>query len=193
MSDLNQKIFERIEAWRTSKIQGKHPYVFLDGIWLKRSWGGEVKNVAVLVAVGVNEDGYREILGVAEGSKEDKESWLEFLRYLKRRGLKGVRLFVSDKCLGLVEALGQVYPQADWQRCTVHWYRNVLKDVPQSRRKEVAAMRKAIHAQEDAEAAREKAKAVEAKLKKMKLRKAAKRVAEGAAETLAYMSYPREH
>jgi len=193
VSDLNQKIFERIEAWRTSKIEGKHPYVFLDGIWLKRSWGGEVKNLAVLVAVGVNEDGFREILGVAEGSKEDKESWLEFLRYLKRRGLKGTRLFVSDKCLGLVEALGEVYPQADWQRCTVHWYRNVLKDVPQSRRKEVAAMLKAIHAQEDAEAAREKAKAVEGKLKKMKLRKAAKRVAEGAGETLAYMSYPREH
>ena len=193
VSDLNQKIFERIEAWRTSKIKGKHPYVFLDGIWLKRSWGGEVKNVAVLVAVGVNEEGYREILGVAEGSKEDKESWLAFLRYLKRRGLKGARLFVGDKCLGLVEALGQVYPQADWQRCTVHWYRNVLKDVPQSRRKEVAAMLKAIHAQEDLEAAREKAKAVEGKLKKMKLRKAAKRVAEGAGETLAYMSYPREH
>ena len=107
--------------------------------------------------------------------------------------MKQARLFISDKCLGLVEALGQVYPEANWQRCTVHWYRNVLKDVPQSRRKEVAAMLKAIHAQEDLEAAQEKAKAVEGKLKKMKLRKAAKRVAEGAGETLAYMSYPREH
>jgi putative transposase len=193
VSDLNQKIFERIEAWRTSKIHGKHPYVFLDGIWLKRSWGGEVKNLAVLVAMGVNGEGYREILGVAEGNQEDKQSWLEFLRYLKRRGLKGVRLLVSDKCLGLVEALGQVYPAADWQRCTVHWYRNVLKEMPNRRRKEVAAMLKAIHGQEDAEAAREKVKAVEGKLKKIKLRKAAKLVAEGAGETLAYMQYPREH
>ena len=193
VSDLNRKIYERIEKWRTSKIQGKHPYVFMDGIWLKRSWGGEVKNLAVLVAVGVNAGGYREILGVAEGNQEDKESWLEFLRYLKKRGLKGIRLVISDKCLGLVEALGQVYPDADWQRCTVHWYRNVLKEVPSTRRKEVAAMLKAIHAQEDGQAAREKAKAVEAKLKKMKLRKAAKLVAEGATETLAYMSYPREH
>lgn len=193
VSDLNQKIYERIERWRTSKIQGKHPYVFMDGIWLKRSWGGEVKNLAVLVAIGVNSGGYREILGVAEGNQEDKESWLEFLRYLKKRGLKGIRLAISDKCLGLVEALGQVYPDADWQRCTVHWYRNVLKEVPSTRRKEVAAMLKAIHAQEDGQAAREKAKAVEAKLKKMKLRKAAKLVAEGATETLAYMSYPREH
>jgi len=126
----------------------------------------------------------------ASSVRVDKESWLEFLRYWKRQGLKGVRLFISDKCLGLEE---EVYPPAEWQRCTVHWYRNVLKEVPQSRRQEVAAMLKAIQAQEDAEAAREKAKAVEGKLKKMKLRKAARRVAEGAGETLAYMSYPREH
>ena len=67
---------------------------------MKRSWGGEVQNVSVLVAVGVNDEGYREILGVAEGSREDKESWSSFLCYLKERGLKGVRLIVSDKCLG---------------------------------------------------------------------------------------------
>ena len=84
--------------------------MFLDGIWLKRSWGGEVENVAVLVAIGVAEDGYREILGVCEGTKEDKESWRNFLRHLKERGLRGVRLVISDKCLGLVEALGEFYP-----------------------------------------------------------------------------------
>ena len=107
VSELNQKIYAQIDAWRNRPIEGEHPYVYLDGIWLKRSWGGEVKNVAVLVAIGVDSDGYREILGVCEGTKEDKESWRNFLRHLKERGLKGVRLVISDKCLGLVEALGE--------------------------------------------------------------------------------------
>ncbi len=75
VSELNQKIYAQIEAWRNRPIEGRHAYVYLDGIWLKRSWGGEVKNVAVLVAIGVREDGYREILGVAERVKEDTESW----------------------------------------------------------------------------------------------------------------------
>ena len=105
VSELNKKIYGQIEQWRQRPIEGKHAYVFLDGIWLKRCWGGEVRNIAVLVAVGVNEEGYREVLGVMEGHKEDKESWVAFLRYLKERGMKGVRLIVSDKCVGLVEAL----------------------------------------------------------------------------------------
>ena len=88
VSDLNQKIYGKIEEWRMRPINEEHPYVFVDGVYLKRSWGGEVQNVSVLVAVGVNQDGYREILGVAEGSREDKESWSNFLRYLKDRGLK---------------------------------------------------------------------------------------------------------
>ena len=103
--------------------------------------------------LGVRSDGYREIIGVAEGVMEDLESWRGFLRYLKGRGLKGVRLFISDECLGLVEALGEFYPQAQWQRCMVHWYRNVFSVTPRGRRKEVAAMLKAIHGQEDREAA----------------------------------------
>ncbi len=85
VSELNQKIYTQIEAWRNRPLEGEHAYVFLDGIWLKRSWGGEVKNVAVLVAIGVRSDGYREILGVAEGLQEDKESWRGFLRHLKER------------------------------------------------------------------------------------------------------------
>ena len=87
VSDLNQQMYERIDKWRNEPIAGKYPYVYLDGISLKRSWGGEVKNVAVLVAVGVGEDGYRDILGVAEGCKEDKAGWSGFLGYLKKRGL----------------------------------------------------------------------------------------------------------
>jgi putative transposase len=193
VSELNQKIYGTIEAWRNRPIEGEYAYVYLDGIWLKRSWGGEVRNIAVLVAVGVRSDGYREILGVAEGIKEDVEGWRNFLRYLKSRGLNGVRLFISDKCLGLLEALGEFYPEAQWQRCMVHWYRNVFAVVPRGRRKEVAAMLKAIHGQEDRPAAREKAEAVAKKLEAMKLGQAAACVRSGVDETLSYMAFPREH
>jgi len=193
VSELNQKIYAQIEAWRNRPIEGEHAYVYLDGIWLKRSWGGEVKNVAVLVAIGVRSDGYREILGVVEGLKEDTESWRNFLRHLKQRGLQGVRLLVSDKCLGLVEAAGEFYPEATWQRCMVHWYRNVMSVVPKSKVKEVMAMLKAIHAQEDRQAAREKARLVADKLDTMRLAQAATIVRDGVDETLSYMAFPREH
>jgi len=193
VSELNKQLYERIEAWRNQPITGQFAYVYLDGIWLKRSWGGEVKNVAVLVAIGVDQEGYRQILGVVEGAKEDTESWRQFLRHLKERGLAGVKLITSDKCLGLVEALGEFYPEASWQRCIVHWYRNVLTAVPSGKTREVAAMLKAIHAQEDREAAEKKAADVVAKLVDMKLAKAAKIVEEGVAETLSYMQFPREH
>jgi len=193
VSELNQKIYAQIEAWRNRSIEGQHAYVYLDGIWLKRSWGGEVKNVAVLVAIGVREDGYREILGVVEGVKEDAESWRNFLRHLKQRGLQGVRLIVSDKCLGLVEAAGEFYPDAAWQRCMVHWYRNVMSVVPKTKMKEVVAMLKAIHAQEDCQAARDKAGLVAEKLEAMRLAQAAAIVRTGVDETLSYMAFPREH
>lgn len=193
VSALNQKIYDQIEAWRQRPLEGQHAYVYLDGIWLKRTWGGEVKNVAVLVALGVREDGYREILGVMEGAKEDTESWRNFLRYLKQRGLQGVKLVVSDKSLGLLEALGEFYPEAAWQRCAVHFYRNVFTVTPKTKVKEVAAMLKAIHAQEDRPAAREKAAQVAAKLEALRLSQAAEIVRAGADETLAYTAFPREH
>jgi transposase-like protein len=193
VSELNKKIYGQIEAWRNRPIEGAHPYVFLDGIWLKRCWGGEVRNLAVLVAVGVNARGYREVLGVMEGAKEDKDCWSAFLRYLKGRGLHGVCLFVTDKCLGLVESLAEFYPEASWQRCAVHFYRNVFTAVPPGKVKEVAAMLKAIHAQEDRDSAQGKARQVVEKLEALRLPKAAALVREGIAETLAYMAFPREH
>ena len=193
VGDLNQKIYKQIEEWRQQPLVGDFPYVFLDGLWLKRSWGGEVKNVSVLVAIGVAQSGYRQILAVSEGAKEDKASWTEFLRGLKDRGLKGVELFVSDKCLGLVENLGDFYPEAKWQRCVVHFYRNVWTAVPTGKVKEVATMLKAIHAQEDAEAAKQKARLVVEKLRAMKLAKAAEIVENGIDETLSYYSLPPEH
>jgi len=119
VSELNQQIYAQIEIWQQRPLQGAHPYVYLDGLWLKRSWAGEVRNVAVLVAIGVDEEGFREVLAVVEGAKEDKASWTAFLRHLKDRGLTGVRLFISDKCLGLAENVAEFYPQESWQRCVV--------------------------------------------------------------------------
>lgn len=193
VSDLNQKIYRQIDEWRQRPLEGDFPYVFPDGLWLKRSWGGEVKNVSVLVAIGVAQTGYRQILGVSEGAKEDKASWTAFLRELKERGLKGVKLFVSDKCPGLVENLAEFYPEALWQRCVVHFYRNVWTAVPTGKVKEAATMLKAIHAQEDAQAAREKAAQVVEKLRAMKLARAAEIVAAGVDETLSYYAMPPEH
>ena len=193
ISDLNKKAYENIEKWRNLPITEEFPYVYLDGIWLKRSWGGEVRNISVLVAMGVSRSGYREILGVAEGCKEDKDSWLKFLRWLKERGLSGVHLFINDKCLGLVESLGEVYPDAKWQRCIVHFYRNVLSSVPRNKMKGVAAMLKAIHAQESKEEAARKALYVISKLREMKLQAAASTVEKGYMETLTYYDFPSEH
>ncbi len=193
VSDLNQKVYAKIEEWRNRPLEGEHPYVFVDGIYLKRSWGGEVRNVAVLVAIGVNRAGFREVLGVAEGTKEDAESWRAFWKYLKQRGLKGVRMVISDKCLGLVDTLAECYPDVLWQRCIVHFYRNVFTVVPSTKVKEVAAMLKAIHASEDREAALAKAELVAQKLETVRLSKAAQMVREGVGETLTYYQFPREH
>lgn len=193
ISNLNQKAYRHIETWRTRPLKQNYPYVYLDGIFLKRCWGGEVENVSILVALAVDQDGYREIIGAAEGGREDKESWLQFLRGLKERGLTGTQLFVGDRCLGLVETIGEVFPDARYQRCVVHFYRNVFSVTPHGKMKEVAAMLKAIHAQEDIESAREKALKVAQKLKMMKLSEAAKKIEAGIEETLTYMKYPREH
>jgi len=193
VSELNQKVYGQIEAWRNKPIEGEHPYLYLDGIWLKRTWGGEVRKVALLVAISVNADGYREIVGVCEGMQEDKESWVEFLRHLVSRGLSGVRLVVSDKCLGLVEAVHQCLPNADWQRCIFHFHRNILAKVPREKVPEVAPMLKAIQAQESKEAAKEKTEKVIAKLLDMHLRSAAQILKEGIDESLTYMTFPRNH
>jgi len=193
VSNLNQKVYGKIEEWRKRPLLMDYPYVYLDGIYLKRNWGGSYENVAVLVAMAVNEEGQREVIGAAEGMKEDKESWLNFLVSLKERGLSGTRLFIGDKSLGLLEAVTTVFPQTKYQRCTVHFYRNVFTVVPRGKVKEVAAMLKAIHAQEDQAAAREKAIAVAQKLRDMKLKEAAKKVEDSVHETLTYMSFPHEH
>ena len=193
ISNLNQKAYEHIEKWRCRPLTSNYAYVYVDGVYLKRSWGGEVQNVSVLVAIGVNQDGYREILGAAEGMKEDHESWLNFFLWLKERGLTGVRLFIGDKNLGMLETIGEVFPDAQYQRCIVHFYRNVFSVVPRGKVRTVAMMLKAIHAQENKEAARQKASQVATQLRQMKLSAAAKKVEESIDETLTFMNFPSQH
>ena len=158
-------IIERYRR-RESSVEEALIEMYLAGVSVRRVeditealWGskvsGEFENVAILVAIAVNEDGYREVLGAAEGMKEDKASWVSFFQWLRGRGLDGVKLVVGDKCLGMLEAVGEVFPEAKYQRCTVHFYRNVFSVTPRSKVKLVAKMLKAIHAQESKRAARE--------------------------------------
>ena len=194
ISNLNKKAYGNIEVWRTRPLPSEqYPYVFLDGIYLKRSWGGAFENVAILVAIAVNQDGYREVIGAAEGMKEDKEGWRSFLVSLRHRGLKGVQLIVGDKCQAMCDSITEVFPEAKYQRCSVHFFRNIFAVVPRKHGKEVGRMLKAIHAQEDKAAALEKAEHVAEKLRTMKLNKAADKLLTGIAETLTYMDFPEEH
>ena len=193
VSNLNKKIYAKIEEWRHRPIEGDHPYLYLDGIVMKRTWAGEVRNVSLLVASAVNAEGYREILGICEGAKEDKAGWSAFLRHLVDRGLSGVRLVISDACRGLVESIAEYLPEARWQRCMVHFYRNVFSHVPSTRVREVSHMLKAIHAQENRQAADEKAAAVISELRRQRLTRAAELVADSIGETLTFYSFPDSH
>ncbi len=193
VSNLNKKIYAKIEEWRHRRIEGDHPYLYLDGIVMKRTWAGEVRNVSLLVASAVNDEGYREILGICEGAKEDKSGWSAFLRHLVDRGLSGVQLIISDACRGLVEAIADYLPDARWQRCMVHFYRNVFSHVPSGKMREVSHMLKAIHAQESRKAAAEKAQLVIAELRRQKLTRAAERVEESIDETLTFYAFPDGH
>ena len=193
VSELNQKIYGEIDEWRLRPLVGDFPCVFLDGLWLKRSWDGEVKNVSVLVAFGVAQTGYREILGVSEGAKEDKASWTQFLRKLKERGSKGVQLFVSDKCLGLVENLGRVLSPSHVAtlRGPFLWKRVDCSSVGQGEGRRG-------HAEGDSHTGRcagrqRNSRQVAAKLREMRLARAAEIVEAGIDETLSYYTMPEEH
>jgi putative transposase len=193
VSNLNKKIYEKIEAWRNAPIEGTHPYVYLDGIVMKRSWAGEVRNVSLLVAIGVTSEGFRDVLGICEGAKEDKSGWSSFLRHLVDRGLSGVELIISDACRGLIESVADYLPEARWQRCIVHFYRNVFSHVPATKVREVAHMLKAIHAQESREAAAAKAEVVIAELRRQRMGKAADLLEERIQETLTFYAFPDSH
>jgi len=191
-SRLNRRIAEGLRRWRERPIVGQYPYLYLDGAVISMRWGQSVEKLAVLFAVGVSEEGYREILGVFPGYMESEASWSEFLRNLVARGLTGVRLMVSDNHVGLKKAVESVFPEAKTQRCMVHFMRNVLLRVPPRLRKEVGAALKAIFAQESAEEARVKAGRVVDRYMKL-LPASMKILMQGLEETLAYYSFPAAH
>ena len=179
VSNLNGRAFASAGERRNRPPGRAHPCACVDGIYLKRSWGGAYENVAVMIAIGVNDDGYREVIGAAEGFTESSECWRDFLSWLRSRGLRGVRTVVGDKASGMVGSIAEVLPDAAHRRCTVHFYRNVLARVPKPGRAAVAAMLKAVHAMESREAAEAKGLAVADELERMRLGEAARVVREG--------------
>ena len=195
LSDKLRKVYDQIDEWRNRPLGGEYPYVFMDGVWHKRSWGGSVENVSVLVAIGVDDTGHREVIGVAEGMKEDKASWEQFIRSMIERGLKGVRLVVGDRCAGLVATVGEMLPQARYQRCMVHFMRNVLSKVSHKHAAWAASALKAVFAMESRQAALEKAEQVATEMESKGLKAAASCLREGISETTTYLldDYPVEH
>ena len=195
LSDKLKKVYADIDEWRGRPLEQDYPYLFMDGVWHKRCWGGSVENVSILVAVGVGMDGRREVLSVAEGMKEDSESWREFIKGMLARGLKGVRLVTGDRCAGLVAAVNELLPGARYQRCMVHFERNILAKVNPKNRDWAADALKAIFSMESRDKALEKAESVAKDMEARKLKEAAKCLREGIGETTTYLldDYPREH
>ena len=195
LSDKLKKVYADIDEWRGRPLEQDYPYLFMDGVWHKRCWGGSVENVSILVAIGVGMDGRREVLSVAEGMKEDSESWREFIKGMLARGLKGVRLVTGDRCAGLVAAVNELLPGARYQRCMVHFERNILAKVNPKNRDWAADALKAIFSMESRDKALEKAESVAKDMEARKLREAAKCLREGIGETTTYLldDYPREH
>lgn len=195
LSDKLKRVYDDIDRWRTRPLESEYPYVFMDGVWHKRSWGGHVENVSVLVAIGVNAEGHREVIGVAEGMKEDRDSWERFVRSMIERGLKGVRLVVGDRCAGLVATVGSMLPKARYQRCMARFMRDVLSKTPPTHREWASAALKAIFAMESRESALAKAEQVAMEMESRRLKAAANCLREGVGETTTYLldEFPDGH
>lgn len=191
VSRLCAEIDGRVQAFLTRPLEGAWPYLWLDATYIKVREGGRIVSRAVIVAVAVNEDGKREVLGVHAGHSEAEVFWTEFLRSLADRGLRGVKLVIADDHKGLRAAARRVF-DATHQRCRVHWMRNALAHAPTKQRTAVAAMLKTIFAQEtkaDAEAQWDAvADALREKRPKLGALMDASRE-----DVLAYMGFPREH
>ena len=187
LSDKLKRFYGEMDQWRNRPLEGEWPYVFVDVVWHKRSWGGRVENVSVLVAIGIGMDGHREVLGVAEGMKEDSASWEQFVRSMIERGLKGVRLVVGDRYAGLVATVGSMLPEARYQRCMVRFMRDVLSKVPPGHRDWASAALKAVFAMESWESALAKAETVSAEMEARRLKAAANCLREGIGETTTYL------
>ena len=171
---------------------GPYTYIWVDALTQKVREGGRIVNVAVIVATGVNADGHREILGVDLITTEDGAGWTAFLRGLVARGLSGVALVVSDAHQGLVDAIASVLPGATWQRCRVHFVRNVHTRVPKTAQSMVGALIRSIFEQPDAEQVHaQHARVVEQLTERFP--DAAAMLVEAEADILAFASFPKEH
>jgi putative transposase len=180
-----------VNAFLSRPIEGEWPYLWIDATYLKTREAGRIVSTAVILAVGVNSDGRREVLGIATGASEAEPFWTAFLRSLADRGLRGVKLVIADDHKGLRAAASRVF-HASHQRCRVHWMRNAMAHLAPKQRPAVVAMLKTIFAQDTAEAAREQWTSVTDALRERcpKLTELMDRSRE---EVLVYMSFPREH
>ena len=191
VSRLCGEIDERVQAFLTRPIEGEWPYVWLDATYVKARRGHHIVSVAVIVAVGVNTDGRREVLGMAIGHSEAEPFWVEFLRSLARRGLRGVKLVVSDAHEGLKAAITKVL-NATWQRCRVHFMRNALAYAGKTQRRIVSAWVGTAFAQNDAASARKQWRDVADQVRP-RVPKLAGLMDEAEADVLAYMEFPAQH
>ena len=191
VSRVCEEIDERVKAFLERPIEGDWPYLWIDATYVKVRQNGRIVSVAVIVAVGVNADGRREVLGMDIGVSEAETFWTEFLRKLRRRGLRGVKLVVSDAHEGIKATVAKVM-QASWQRCRVHFMRNALAHAGKSGRRVVSAFIATAFAQDDAEAAKTQWRKVADQLRP-KLPKLATLMDDSEADVLAYMSFPAAH
>ena len=191
VSRLCEEIDQRVKAFLDRPIEGDWPYLWIDATYVKVRQAGRIVSVAVIVAVGVNADGRREVLGMDIGPSEAETFWTAFLRKLARRGLRGVKLVVSDAHEGIKAAVAKIFT-ATWQRCRVHFMRNVLAHAGRSGRRVVSAFIATAFAQEDAEQARAQWRRVADQLRP-KVPKLAALMDEAESDVLAYMSFPAQH
>ncbi len=191
VSRLCEEIDDKVKAFLDRPIEGDWPYVWIDATYLKVRRGGRIVSVAAIIAIGVSADGRREILGLEVGTSESEPIWTAFLRKLTRRGLRGVKLVISDAHEGIKAAVTKVLT-ATWQRCRVHFMRNVLAHAGKSGRRVVSAFIATAFAQETQDAARVQWRAVADQIRP-KVPKLATIMDEAEADVLAYMTFPREH
>lgn len=191
VSRLCQEIDERVGAFLDRPIEGEWPYLWIDATYVKVRSEGRIVSVAVIVAVGVNNDGRREVLGMDVGPSEAETFWTAFLRKLARRGLRGVKLVISDAHEGIKASVAKVM-NATWQRCRVHFMRNVLAHAGRSGRRVVSAFIATAFAQDDAEAARQQWRRVADQLRP-KVPKLAALMDAAEPDVLAYMGFPAAH
>jgi len=192
VSRITKELDERIAAFRNRSLEGSWPYLWLDATSVKVREGGRVVNMSLVMAIGVRDTGEREVLGFDLGASEDGAFWQQFLRGLVARGLRDVKLVISDAHEGLKEAISVTFAGASWQRCRVHFTRNVLSQVPKSAQQEVADWLRAIFAQPTYQAAWEQlGRTVD--ILAGRYPKAAALLEEAAEEVLAHMHFPRAH